>query len=626
MGCSSSQPTKTSTTIIKGTLKKHSIQSITKNQNKFLSQNENYYKNQKPEIPFNDKIFPPNLDSYFGKENGKFIDKNEKRRNNSILPIEIKEENIIFKHYYEIWGNNSDIFYNNNISIEDIKLGQIGDAYFVSVISSLAEFPKLIIQLFKTLKIKKDEPIEINIKIDGKWKVVLIDDYFPINKENNKPIFSDAPNKNLWGVFLEKAWAKINKGYVNILCGYPKEVFEFFTPFPTIPIEISLENKENLWKNIYNCDINNCIMTCFIREKNNDLKKYGLICNHCFSLITAKEGIVNKENVRLLKLRNPFGEGEWNGDYSDKSEKWTNELKAAFNFEEAKDDGIFWIDFDNFIKYFAIVSICVPLRPIVCYNLEIEEKNSDKLNYLKVKIIKSGILSITIHKELKKFHSDCLDDQNDAIENIIVAKIDKENKKLIYFDSAYNETSSCNTTPGEYLILFGVDYKTKEVPGRKYRITLSGNCEFKISNVECDVDYSILKCILIPRIESLEKYKKKMDNDKIILFCGNRFENSAFCWFYLKNPQNEDIAVRPVFVMKNFKKIEDIPNVIKLKPNVPVVFLGNRISANMSFQSGISGTIKNLNGKEKEIELNQENINKVFNDSNYNDMEIEIEM
>ena len=201
MGCSSSQPTKTSTTIIKGTLKKHSIQSITKNQNKFLSQNENYYKNQKPEILFNDKIFPPNLDSYFGKENGKFIDKNEKRRNNSILPIEIKEENIIFKHYYEIWGNNSDIFYNNNISIEDIKLGQIGDAYFVSVISSLAEFPKLIIQLFKTLKIKKDEPIEINIKIDGKWKVVLIDDYFPINKENNKPFFQMLQIK-IYGVFF----------------------------------------------------------------------------------------------------------------------------------------------------------------------------------------------------------------------------------------------------------------------------------------------------------------------------------------------------------------------------------------------------------------------------------------
>ena len=117
-----------------------------------------------------------------------------------------------------------------------------------------------------------------------------------------------------------------------------------------------------------------------------------------------------------------------------------------------------------------------------------------------------------------------------------------------------------------------------------------------------------------------------MDNDKIILFCGNRFENSAFCWFYLKNPQKEDIAVRPVFVMKNFKKIEDIPNVIKLKPNVPVVFLGNRINANMSFQSGISGTIKNINGNEKEIELNKEIINNVFNDSNYNDMEIEIEM
>ena len=50
---------------------------------------------------------------------------------------------------------------------------------------------------------------------------------FPINKdkENNNSIFSDELNKNLWGVLLEKAWAKIDKGYVNILCGYNKEVF-----------------------------------------------------------------------------------------------------------------------------------------------------------------------------------------------------------------------------------------------------------------------------------------------------------------------------------------------------------------------------------------------------------------
>ena len=117
-----------------------------------------------------------------------------------------------------------------------------------------------------------------------------------------------------------------------------------------------------------------------------------------------------------------------------------------------------------------------------------------------------------------------------------------------------------------------------------------------------------------------------MDNDKIVLFCGNRFENSAFCWFYLKNPQKDEISIHPYFVMKNFKKIEDFPNVIKLKPNVPVVFLGNRFNANLAFQSGISANIINPNEKEKEIELNQEFINNVFKESSYNDMEIEIEM
>jgi hypothetical protein len=580
------------------------------NPNKYILENKNFYLDQNP------------------KEDEDFIDDKFESGPSSIKGKFPKgcPKDIEFKSAKEIWGENADIFGEGPITLEDIKLGKGKDAYFVAVLAALAEFPILIIQLFKTMKYKPGKAIQIALNIEGKWKIVSIDDKFPVEKGTNTPIFSNANNNKLWGVFLEKAWAKINNGWLNICKGNPYIVFNALTPYTTIPINVIKENKLTLWENIKDADAYCCIMTCSTSESTPGLANKGLIANHTFSLVSAFEKEVSGTTYKLMKLRNPFGEGEWNGDYSDKSEKWTNELKTAFNFEEAKDDGIFWIDYENFIRYFAKVSICIPLRPIICYNLEIEENNSEKLNYLKVKIIKSGILSITIHKELKKFHSDCLDEQNDAIENIIVAKIDKENKKLIYFDSAYNETSSCTAMPGEYLVLFGVDYKSKEVPGRKYRITLSGNCEFKISNIECDNDFSILKSILIPRVENLEKYKKKMDNDKIILFCGNRFENSAFCWFYLKNPQKDEISIHPYFVMKNFKKIEDFPNVIKLKPNVPVVFLGNRFNANLAFQSGISANIINPNGKEKEIELNQEFINNVFKESSYNDMEIEIEM
>ena len=36
----------------------------------------------------------------------------------------------------------------------------------------------------------------------------------------------------------------------------------------------------------------------------------------------------NGNNCRLLKIRNPHGgKTEWNGDWSEKSEKWTDDLK-----------------------------------------------------------------------------------------------------------------------------------------------------------------------------------------------------------------------------------------------------------------------------------------------------------
>jgi len=53
----------------------------------------------------------------------------------------------------------------------------------------------------------------------------------------------------------------------------------------------------------------------------------GVVCNHAYSVLSVHEIKVRNENIRLLRLRNPWGNQEWQGDWSDKSNLWTPALR-----------------------------------------------------------------------------------------------------------------------------------------------------------------------------------------------------------------------------------------------------------------------------------------------------------
>lgn len=84
-------------------------------------------------------------------------------------------------------------------------------------------------------------------------------------------------------------------------------------------------------------------------DSNSNQDQVGIIKNHAYSVISAYEFLNDGENTRLLKLRNPWGRGEWNGDWSDSSSLWTDELKSKLGWTGA-DDGIFFISFTDFLK------------------------------------------------------------------------------------------------------------------------------------------------------------------------------------------------------------------------------------------------------------------------------------
>ena len=41
--------------------------------------------------------------------------------------------------------------------------------------------------------------------------------------------FAKSNNKKIWVILLEKAWAKVNGGYVNIISGRAEDALEFLT-------------------------------------------------------------------------------------------------------------------------------------------------------------------------------------------------------------------------------------------------------------------------------------------------------------------------------------------------------------------------------------------------------------
>ena len=61
----------------------------------------------------------------------------------------------------------------------------------------------------------------------------------------------------------------------------------------------------------------------------------GIVPGHAYSLLAGKV-IVDKdgEEQQLVKLRNPWKEGEWNGRFGDKSDDWTPELLAELEHSD----------------------------------------------------------------------------------------------------------------------------------------------------------------------------------------------------------------------------------------------------------------------------------------------------
>jgi calpain-15 len=139
------------------------------------------------------------------------------------------------------------VFY-DTIEPNDIKMGVLGDEWFLSALSILAERPALVERLFITKETNAMGIYRVKLCKNGEWVTVTVDDYFPCFPEG-EPLFARCHGNEMWTLILEKAYAKLHGNYYLLKGGYVNEALLDLTGCPTISYDLKDEYVKHFVEN-----------------------------------------------------------------------------------------------------------------------------------------------------------------------------------------------------------------------------------------------------------------------------------------------------------------------------------------------------------------------------------------
>lgn len=215
----------------------------------------------------------------------------------------------------------------------------------------------------------------VRMCLQGLWRDVIIDDYFPCFPTSG-PVFSRCHGNELWVMLVEKAYAKAAGSYAATKLGLPHEAMLDLTGAPYELFTLA-DCNESLWDILLRYDQLDYLMSActtgvdLMSEATHAMRvsDSGLVSGHAYTLLVVKQ---LSNGAKLVQLRNPWGEFEWQGAWSDGSSCWTPELREEVGMVN-DDDGTFWMSIDDLLEHFESVSVCM-VRPLASPWKEIRRK------------------------------------------------------------------------------------------------------------------------------------------------------------------------------------------------------------------------------------------------------------
>ncbi|KAF4976813.1 hypothetical protein FZEAL_6554 [Fusarium zealandicum] len=262
-------------------------------------------------------------------------------------------------------------FYIDGPTTSDVRQGHNGDCWLMAALCTLSNKPGLI----ERLCVAHDQAAGVYGFVfyrDGEWISEIVDDFLYLTKPDydegylDRILFDDIDRidpeeayrrifqtnssalyfaqcqhpQETWLPLLEKCYAKAHGDYAAIEGGFGGEGIE------------DLTGGEHFWKE----ELLN-VNDQFLFACNTGVwgsvwgDRKGIVELHEYSIQKA----VEIDGRRLLRLKNPWGKGEWKGPWSDGSKEWTAEWIQKLDHRFG-DDGDFWIEYKDLLRKYQAFS------------------------------------------------------------------------------------------------------------------------------------------------------------------------------------------------------------------------------------------------------------------------------
>ncbi|KAG6888261.1 hypothetical protein C0992_009150 [Termitomyces sp. T32_za158] len=260
--------------------------------------------------------------------------------------------------------------------------GSLADCWFLSALATMSTRKGLV----EEFCVARDEQVGVYGFIffrDTAWVTVIIDDllftsvpkFEELNEaekklyHHDKEVYNNSARKNgkslyfaksgthgeTWVPLIEKAYAKLHGNYAALNIGQAGEAIEDLTGGVTSFINTKdILDPDTFWTTellranadrLFGCAFGSLDST---RSGVPIPAVNGLIGGHAYSVLRA----VEYHDKRFIVIRNPWGQNEWTGPWSDGSKEWTSEWLPALRVlgHRFGDDGEFVMEYKDFLE------------------------------------------------------------------------------------------------------------------------------------------------------------------------------------------------------------------------------------------------------------------------------------